>query len=67
MDFYDTNNDEKISELDLYKIFSIFGQQDTDHANTIFKYAISKDLLVLSKLLRWLQQEKQNSAYAGKT
>jgi Ca2+-binding EF-hand superfamily protein len=25
-DFYDSNNDEKISELDLYKIWQTFGQ-----------------------------------------
>ena len=26
-DFYDCNNDEKVSEIDLFKVFQFFGQQ----------------------------------------
>lgn len=26
-DFYDCNNDEKVSEIDLFKVFQFFGHQ----------------------------------------
>jgi Ca2+-binding EF-hand superfamily protein len=28
-DFYDSNNDEQISEMDLFKVFQLFGNLDS--------------------------------------
>jgi hypothetical protein len=50
-DFFDTNNDDKISQIDLFKIFFVFG--GADNQSSIFKDAIHSDLIVLITLQRW--------------
>lgn len=62
-DFYDCNNDEQISEIDLYKIFQYFGdlklrnrvtKVDTD----LFSSSVQKDLLILTQIMTWLKEQK---------
>lgn len=58
-DFYDCNNDEKISEIDIYKIFQFFGDQRyTPNSliadDDIFINVIGKDVTVLTRIVKWL-------------
>lgn len=47
-DFFDTNNDEKISEFDIFKILNFYGMKETSKLFTDF---IQKDILTMLKLL----------------
>lgn len=62
-DFYDCNNDDLISEIDLFKVFQHFGDlqltgkvalTDTE----LFVNSIQKDLLILTQITKWLVEQK---------
>ncbi len=61
-DFYDCNNDEKISEIDTYKIFQFYGKQKQPKALSkrieLFKDIVQEDLVILIKVSKWLATEQ---------
>ena len=52
-DMYDANNDEQISDMDLFKVFRKFGDQ-----NTLFQTAVQADILLMAKLIGWVNKQK---------
>jgi len=60
-DFYDTNNDEKISEMDLYKIFQFYGQKKNEKfrpAVDLFVDVIHSDVVNMSRIIKWLGSKR---------
>ena len=62
-DFYDCNNDDQISEIDLYKVFQHFGDLKLLNKVTLtdtelFSGSIQKDLLILTQITKWLVEQK---------
>ena len=62
-DFYDCNNDDQISEIDLYKVFQHFGDLKLLNKVTLtdtelFSNSIQKDLLILTQITKWLVEQK---------
>jgi len=55
-DFFDANNDEKISELDLFRVFQAFGKDK--HYKDLFDSSVHLDLTTMVKLLKWMDNER---------
>ena len=53
-DLFDTNNDDKISELDLYKIFSNFEKMN----RSLFETVMHQDICTMMKLMSFLHEDK---------
>ena len=52
-DLYDANNDDQISEMDLFKIFQSFGRKDE-----VYNEFVQPDLITMSKIVSWLKTNK---------
>ena len=52
-DFYDTNNDERISELDLYKVWQTYGKSTKPDVKALFGEVLCPDLMVMTHLTKW--------------
>ena len=53
-DIFDVNNDEKISELDLYKVFSNFEKMN----RSLFESVMHQDICTMMKLMSFLNEDK---------
>lgn len=47
-DFYDCNNDDKVSEMDLFKVIQSYG---SDSKSVLFNHYLQQDILVMLKLI----------------
>ena len=59
-DMYDANNDDQISDLDLFKIFQHFGQPK-DKTTHLFRHFIHNDLVTMTKIMVWKRKNKEDA------
>ena len=50
-DFYDCNNDDKISEFDIFKVLHFYGRSTTD--TPLYSDFIQHDIMLMLKLLAY--------------
>jgi hypothetical protein len=65
-DFYDTSNDEKISEFDLFKSIYYYGHTETKRHNAeMYQDRIQPDILMMLQLIVYLRDQLNNEGQSG--
>ena len=62
-DFFDSSNDDKISEFDIYRVFQYFSQQE-QHTE-FFQNTLHYDIMAMLQIIEWKQKKQLIDEHKG--